>query len=60
MRWLAPILLVACSKGGLDPNEKVPDFALPDVNETSSRYQTEVSPRDLLQQVSGWYFGHAT
>ena len=38
----------------------VPDFALVDVNSTSSTYDQSVSPRDYLQQVSGWYFGHAT
>lgn len=37
----------------------VPDFALTDVNSTSSTYNQEVSPRDYLEQVSGWYFGHA-
>ncbi len=40
--------------------EMVPDFALVDVNSTSSTYDQPVSPRDYLQQVSGWYFGHAT
>ena len=60
MRWMAPLLLVACSKGSLSPDEPVPEFLLPDVNETSARYATDVSPRDLLEQVSGWYFGHAT
>lgn len=40
--------------------EMVPDFALVDVNETSSTYDRSVSPRDYLQQVSGWYFGAAT
>jgi len=38
----------------------VSDFALVDVNSTSSTYQQAVSPRDYLKQVSGWYFGHAT
>ncbi len=38
----------------------MPDFALLDVNSTSSTYGQLVSPRDYLQQVSGWYFGHAT
>ncbi len=41
-------------------DEMVPDFALMDVNSTSSTYGQPVSPRDYLQQVSGWYFGHAT
>ena len=36
------------------------DFALTDVNSTSSTYNQSVSPRDYLEQVSGWYFGYAT
>jgi hypothetical protein len=39
--------------------EPLPDFALVDVNPTSPTYNQDVSPRDYLQQVSGWYFGHA-
>lgn len=38
----------------------VADFALEDVNATSPRFGQVVSPRDYLQKVSGWYFGHAT
>jgi hypothetical protein len=38
----------------------VSDFALTDVNSTSSTYNQSVSPRDYLEQVSGWYFGYAT
>ena len=37
-----------------------PDFALADVNETSATFGLDVSPRDYLEKVSGWYFGHAT
>ena len=37
-----------------------PDFHLTDVNSASSRYNQTISPRDYLQQVSAWYFGHAT
>jgi hypothetical protein len=37
-----------------------PDFSLPDVNSTSSTYGANVSPRDHLGHVSGWYFGHGT
>ncbi len=37
-----------------------PDFSLTDVNATSATSGESVSPRDYLQQVSGWYFGHAT
>ncbi|MBJ96099.1 MAG: hypothetical protein CMP23_16665 [Rickettsiales bacterium] len=37
-----------------------PDFYLDDVNPSSSSVGDPVSPRDYLQKVSGWYFGHAT
>lgn len=40
--------------------EVMPDFALVDVNSTSSTHEQSVSPREYLQQVSAWYFGHAT
>ena len=39
--------------------DAMPDFALTDVNSSSNTYQQEVSPRDYLDQVSGWYFGQA-
>ena len=39
--------------------QTVPDFRLPDVNPKSPRYDTTVSPRDYLLQVSGYYFGAA-
>lgn len=38
----------------------VADFSLDDVNVTSPTSGLAVSPRDYLQKVSGWYFGHAT
>lgn len=41
----------------LDP---LPNFSLLDVNPTSATAAQPVSPRDYLQQVSAWYFGHAT
>lgn len=47
--------LMAEGEGG-----PVQDFALVDVNTTSSSYQQSVSPRDYLEQVSAWYFGHAS
>lgn len=37
----------------------MPDFALVDVNPSSATADQEVSPRDFLNQVSGWYFGSA-
>jgi hypothetical protein len=47
------------SANGQGPNA-VGDFSIPDVNPNSASFDTNVSPRDYLQQVSGWYFGHAT
>nr|MCU0875191.1 hypothetical protein [Pirellulaceae bacterium] len=38
----------------------MPDFTLTDVNSASTTANQGVSPRDYLQQVSGWYFGTAT
>jgi hypothetical protein len=37
----------------------VPEFKLPDVNPISARRNSQVSPRDYLLQVSGYYFGMA-
>ncbi|MGE0760164.1 MAG: hypothetical protein AB7F89_07200 [Pirellulaceae bacterium] len=37
-----------------------PDFHLIDLNPASSRSGQAVSPRDYLDQVSAWYFAHAT
>ncbi len=38
----------------------LPDFELVDLNPNSASYEEAVSPRDYLQQVSGWYFTYAT
>lgn len=47
--------------GGGDPlGEVVAALSLQDVNPASDRYEDAVSPRDYLEMVSGWYFGHAT
>jgi hypothetical protein len=46
---------------GLGPGPgQVPDFSLADVNPTSATFDEAVSPRDHLEKVSAWYFGHAT
>jgi hypothetical protein len=37
-----------------------PDFSLQDVNPNSSTSGQLVSPRNYLDQISAWYFGHAT
>jgi hypothetical protein len=64
---LAALLVALVCAGCKDddpagPSDAVPapDFALPDVNATSATYDQTVSPRDYLQKVSAWYFGHAT
>ncbi|MBZ0268622.1 hypothetical protein K8I85_10740 [bacterium] len=44
---------------GLEPI-RVADFSRHDVNDTSPTFDTDVSPRDYLQSISAWYFGHAT
>ncbi len=65
-RLLLPLAAAAVLLGGCgddspgDPVIAVPDFALVDVNPTSVTYDQAVSPRDYLQRVSAWYFGHAT
>lgn len=38
----------------------MPDFSLVDVNQTSPTHGQLVSPRDRLQEVSAWYFGHGS
>lgn len=40
--------------------DALPEFAVADVNPSSPRYNSDVSPRDYLGQISAWYFGHAT
>lgn len=57
------VLFSACSDD--DPvnpgvTGQVPDFSLMDVNPTSATFDKAVSPRDHLEMVSAWYFGHAT
>jgi hypothetical protein len=38
----------------------MPDFHLMDENPNSPTFDQEISPRDHLEKVSGWYFIHAT
>ena len=38
----------------------VPDFLLADINPNSSTMGQNISPRDYLQQISGWYFIKST
>lgn len=55
---VSPEVYAAVAVG--EGDARVPDFHLPDVNPTSATYDQAVSPRDYLQKVSGWYFGHST
>jgi hypothetical protein len=60
---LIPLLLLAACGGGSSGPEGAtvaPDFQLPDVNPTSTTFNTAVSPRDYLGGVSAYYFGAAT
>ena len=38
----------------------VPEFLLSDINPNSSTLGQNISPRDYLQEVSGWYFIKST
>jgi hypothetical protein len=40
--------------------EPAPDFHLADANMHSLRFNTQVSPRDYILQVSGYYFATAS
>ncbi len=61
---LVVLAVMAAACGDDDPaapgNSAVPDFAVLDVNPASPTGAQVVSPRDYLQKVSAWYFGHAT
>jgi len=57
---LVPLLSGACGEGSTPVSEVLPDFHLADLNPNSSTFGQEISPRDHLQKVSGWYFIHAT
>jgi hypothetical protein len=41
-------------------DEPAPDFHLVDVNTNSPRFKAQVSPRDYILQVSGYYFATAS
>ena len=47
--------------GSVEPGPNaVVDFSLPDTNPSSPTVGQTISPRDYLQQISGWYFIKAT
>lgn len=58
MRTVLGIVIVYCTALWVTA-APVPDFKLTDVNTNSTRANAEVSPRDYLLQVSGYYFGAA-
>lgn len=53
------VLGVEVAEGEAGANA-MPDFTMVDINPASTRYNQSISPRDYLEQVSGWYFGHST
>ncbi len=57
--WRLAFLLGLVVSARAASGQPVPDFSLDDVNPNSPRFQAKVSPRDYLQQVSGYYFGSA-
>lgn len=51
------LTLLACQA---TTGQVLPDFSLQDVNPVSSTYLAQVSPREKLDKVTAWYFGHST
>jgi hypothetical protein len=51
--------VVGCALAVCVQAQPAPDFQLADVNTNSLRFDAQVSPRDYLLQVSGYYFGDA-
>jgi hypothetical protein len=54
---LLPVLLSVIHSANVLGASVLPDFKLLDVNTNSVRFNTLISPRDYLLQVSGYYFG---
>lgn len=52
--------VMGCSSVAPLADGPVTDFALLDVNPSSPSFGEAVSPRDVMGQVSLWFFGHAT
>jgi hypothetical protein len=55
-----PVFLASCITA-LAVDSPKPDFSAPDINVGSDRRRAtaaEVSPRNYLNQVSAFYFGH--
>jgi hypothetical protein len=59
---LVVVSAIACSSAeeAPAPTDVFPDFSLVDQNPNSASFEQEISPRDHLGKVSGWYFIHAT
>jgi hypothetical protein len=59
-------LSLGCASKNVDTGDRqpptgvFPDFSLVDENPNSASFDQEISPRDHLEKVSGWYFIHAT
>ena len=54
------LILVLAACGGSSSPAMAPDFLLQDVNLNSPTTGQDVSPRDYVGSVSGYYFGAAT
>ena len=59
---MTPAVLLASLALGCASNigDVAPDFSLTDVNPSSATYDSAISPREKLDKVSAWYFGHST
>ena len=61
MRWTSFFICASASLAvPVGAATLAPDFHLEDVNYQSARFDTIVSPRDYVLQVTGYYFGHAS
>ena len=59
MKFSLTCLVLSAATMLVAQTQPVPDFQLQDVNPRSPRYPSDVSPRDYMLQVSGYYFGAA-
>jgi len=58
---LCLLMAVCCLPAAAVESAPLPDFSVPDINPASDRRKSTalpLSPRDYLNQVSAYYFGH--
>ena len=56
----ATVLSIGCTAPNAFPEGPMSDFLLVDTNPNSETFEKEISPRDFIGSISGWYFGHGT